>query len=340
MDQNYKREIIINQDENNKELSKKYGYYFNFDIKYSLLSQIFKDIQLVSQLVKSVHNNQLSDIIFIKGNNSYSIDSRFYLNYQKIIEFYIKVLDYVETDNSIQLKYLVYKTVPKSKSFIVNLVLFYINDKSSKLSFDIIISNNVALNQKIVDIIFKEININFIYLSQAIKNNKHQFLYYNSNIIESEFFLLTQIVKNIKLIDYTINGKFEKIGKEISDNNEKSCVHANELYKIILKKKNSLTEYINTYKVMLKSNLIKIRDDNIIIQYKVISDNNDSKLNIDSNMNNILTIYIRKITSNSSFILIKYAWDVFLKEDIIISIKNIINKIIRRIEKLCKIAKQ
>jgi hypothetical protein len=340
MDQNYKKEIINNQDENNKELSNKYGYYFNFDIKYSLLSQIFKDIQLVSQLVKSVHNNQLSDIIFIKGNNSYSIDSRFYLNYQKIIEFYIKVLDYVETDNSIQLKYLVYKTVPKSKSFIVNLVLFYINDKSSKLSFDIILSNNVALNQKIVDIIFKEININFIYLSQAIKSNKHQFLYYSSNIIESEFFLLTQIVKNIKLIDYTLNGKFEKIGKEISDNNEKSCVHVNELYKIILKKKNSLAEYINAHKVMFKINLIKIRDDNIIIHYKVVSDNNDRKSNIDSNMNNIVTIYIRKITSNSSFILIKYAWDVFLKEDIIISIKNIINKIIIRIEKLCKIAKQ
>ena len=53
-------------------------------------------------------------------------------------------------------------------------------------------------------------------------------------------------------------------------------------------------------------------------------------------MNNI----VRKITFNSLFILIKYLWDVSLKEDILISIKNIINKIIIRIEKLCKIAKQ
>lgn len=340
MDENNNKELMNNLDTNIKELSSKYINTFNFDIKYSLLSKIFKDIQLVSQLIKSVHNNQLGDIIFIKGNNSYSINSRFYLNYQKIIEFYIKVLGYVETENSIQLKYLVYKTVPKSKSFMVNLILFYINDKSSKLSLEIILSKNVVLIQKILDIIFNEININFIYLSQAIKNNKHKFLYYNSNIIESEFFPLSQIITNLKLIDYTINGKFERIEKEINENNEKSCIHLNEFYKLIFKKKNSLTEYINTHKVILKTNLIKIRDDNIIIQYKVISDNNDSKSNLDSIMNNIVTIYIRKITSNSSFILIKYLWDVSLKEDLLISIKNIINKIIIRIEKLCKIAKQ
>ena len=96
----------------------------------------------------------------------------------------------------------------------VNLILFYINDKSSKLSLEIILSKNVVLIQKILDIIFNEININFIYLSQAIKNNKHKFLYYNSNIIESEFFPLSQILTNLKLIDYTINGKFERIEKD------------------------------------------------------------------------------------------------------------------------------
>ena len=91
---------------------------------------------------------------------------------------------------------------------------------------------------------------------------------------------------------------------------------------------------------MLKINIIRIREDNIVIQYKIYSDNNDNKTNIDNITNNLITINIRKLTTNSFFILVKYVWDVPLKEDIILSIKNLINKIIIRIEKICKMSKQ
>ena len=335
--------IIIQKEKssniNNKDLSNRYMKNFDLDINYQLLSRIIKDIQLVFQLIKCIQINQLSDVIFIQGNNSYSIESRFYFNYRKIIDFYIKVIDFIETDNLTQIKYCVYKTIPKSNNFIVDLNLININNKSSKIAIEIILFNNIILCQKIVDIIFNEINLNFIYLSEAIKSKKYEFLYFSSNIIKNDFYSLTQIIKNIKLINYIINGKLEKITSEI-DNNEKSSIHVNEFYKVKLKKKNLISDYINNNNVFLKINIIKIKEDNIVIQYKIYSDNNDNKTNIDNITNNLITINIRKLTQNSFFILIKYVWNVSLKEDIILSIKNFINKIISRIEKICKISKQ
>ena len=343
MSETIKTKIKNKINENIKsETETKFFKYFNFDIKYQLLSKIIKDIQLISQLIKSIKNSQLSDIIFIKGNNSYSIDSRFYFNYRKFVDFYIKVMDFIEDDKLTKVKYLIYKTVPNSNNFMVNLTLFNANDVSSKLYIEIILFNNVTLNQKILDIIFIEFNYNFIYLIEAIKIKKQQYIYFNSIIFNCEFFPLTQIIKNRKLIEYIINGKFEKIRKETdySDyNSEQSFINVKEEYKIILKKKSIISDYINAYNVKFKINLIKIREDNMIVQYKIISDNN-KKNNKENNINNLVTINIRKLTPNSSFILIKYVWDVTINEDLILSIKNIFDKILSRIEKLCKIAQQ
>ena len=324
---------------NNKDLSNRYMNNFHFDINYQLLSRIIKDIQLVSQLIKCIQINQLSDIIFIQGNNSYSIESRFYLNYRKIIDFYVKVIDFIETENLTQIKYYVYKTIPKSNNFIITLNLNNVNNDCSKLTIEIILFSNINLCQKIVDIIFNELNLNFMYLSQSIKCKKYKFLYFSSNIIKNDFYSLSQIIKNIKLINYIINGKLEKISTDNNDNNDKTSIHVNEFYKVKLKK-NLISEYINIYNVMLKVNIIRIKEDNIIIQYKIYSDNNDNKTNVNNITNNLITINIRKLTSNSFFILIKYIWDVSLKEDIILSIKNFINKIIIRIEKICNISNQ
>ena len=336
MDENVETEKIIYKIENNKASEMKYSRCFNFDINYKLFSKIIKDIQLTSQLIKCVRNHQLSDIIFIKGNNSYSVDSRFYLNYRKFADFYVKVMEFTEDDLSTQIKYFVYKTAPISKNFNVNISLFNNNDISSKLCIEIIIFNDVALNPKIVDIIFNEFNVNYIYLLEAIRSNKQQYLYFNSNIINIKFYPLTQIIKNRKLINYLINGSFERIKKETDYYTGESFIGVNEEYKIILKKKNLISDYININNVKIKVNLIKNREDNFIIQFKVISNNNNDF----NDISNIITIYIRKLTSNSSFILIKYIWNVTLKEELISSIKNFINRILIRIEKLCKIAKQ
>ena len=48
---------------------------------------------------------------------------------------------------------------------------------------------------------------------------------------------------------------------------------------------------------------------------------------------------MRKLTSNSTFILVKFLWDNSLSENIILMIKKLMKKYLDRIEKLCKIAK-
>ena len=339
MKENIETEKMIDKNECKNDSEAKYSKYFNIDINYKLFSKIIKDAQLISQLIKCVNNSQISDVIFIKGNNSYSVDSRFYLNYRRFVDFYVKVMDFTEDDMSTQIKYFVYKTSPISKNFKFNISLYNSNDISSKLCIEIIIFNNVALNQKIVDIIFNELNVNINYLLEAIRSNKQQFLYFNSSIVNSDFFPLTQIIRNRKLIDYIINGTFERIKKEIDYNTGSSFINVKEEYKIILKKKKLISDYININNVKVHINLIKSKEDKLVVQFKTISDKSKNN-NENDNINNIITIYIRRLTSTSSFILIKYIWNVSMKEDLIVSIKKFINKILIRIEKLCKITKQ
>ena len=76
----------------------------------------------------------------------------------------------------------------------------------------------------------------------------------------------------------------------------------------------------------------------MIIQYKVILNNKDNDETNDNN--NIITICIRKLTTNSSFILIKYIWDFSLDVKLINSIKNFNKKCLHNIEKLSKTSKK
>lgn len=328
--------------QNDVNLHLKYKNIYNFDVKYELLSSIIKDFQLVSQLIKSMENNQMSDLIFIKGNSSYSVESRFYFKYRNIIDFYIKVLDYIETD-CIQIKYLVYKTRPSSNNFVVNINLFHTDEETSKLSIEILLSDNAKFSEKISSIIHNEFNLNFKYLVQAIKNNKQKSLHFCSAIVNSDFYALTQIIQNIKLIEYILHGKLEKIKNEYNqDDNSKdneSNIHVNDIYQINLKKKDIIYDYININNVILNINLIKVKGDYMLLQCKLLK-NNIHNIGISFKSNNLFSIIIRKLTSNSSFILIKYSWDFSLEEKLISSIRKYINKMINKIEKLCNKANQ
>lgn len=359
MNEMSKDKNVKNNNNNNKNyLTPEITYinYYTFDIRYELLLPIIKDIQISSQLIKFIKKHQLSDLIFIKGNNSYTIESRFYFNYRNIIDFYVKVIDVIQTDYFTQIKYHIYKTKPSSKEFIANVALFYIDEVSSKLSIEIILFNNITLNKKILNIIYNEFNLNFLYLSDAIKSNKIKNLAFCSSIVKNEFFVLTQIIQNVKLIEYIINGEFKKFQAEnndkevdlnlsnnsdlsnISINKDKSSfIRVNEKYIVLLKKKKDINDWLTLNNISFKIHLIKIKEDNLFIQFKPIINNNDNESNND---NNIITICIRKLTTNSSFIFIKYTWNLPLEENLINSIKSFNKKCIHNIEKLSKTAKQ
>ena len=344
---------------NSKEITSEISYlhYYAFDARYELLCPIIKDLQITSQMIKFIKKHQISDLIFIKGNNSYSVDSRFYFNYRNIIDFYIKVLDFIETDYFTKIKYYIYKTKPSSKEFIVNLTIFYNDEISSKISIEIILFNNSTLSTKILNIIYNEFNLNFTYLSQAIKNNKMQCFSFCSTIIKNEFYVLTQIIQNKKLIEYIINGEFKKFQKDIKsesksnnnndasknndkDNDDKSFIQVNEKYIVNLKKRKEINDLLNENNIVFKIQLIKIREDNLLIQFKALLNNIDDKNSDINSLSNILTICIRKLTTNSSFIFIRCSWDISIEENIINSIKNFINKCLHNIEKLSKTSKQ
>ena len=105
-----------NTEKDSPKPEKNYIYTYNFDIKYEVIKSIIKDFQKMSQLIKFIKDYQISDLIFITGDSSCSIDSRFYFNYREIIDFYSRVLDFQESDNFLKIIYYVYKTKPINKN--------------------------------------------------------------------------------------------------------------------------------------------------------------------------------------------------------------------------------
>ena len=334
-----------------QNLEKKYVYNYVFDIKYEIISPIIKDFQLVSQLIKYIQNNQISDLIFILGNNTFSLESRFYFNYRNIVDFYFKVEGFNENDYCTKIKYNIYKTKPISKKFYIILSLFRQKDNTSKLEIEIVLINDAFIYEKILNIIYNEFNYNFLYLSKAIKNMKHNSFAYNSAIIKNEFNVLSQIIQNKKLIEYIINGnleKFEEDKKEFygavdKDFKSDNFVHANDIYKVKLNLKKDKKDWLSYYNIKFKVETLRAKQDKISIHLKLLSDNKDIDANSNSNssnpINNIIYFNLRKLTNNSTFILIKFLWDKSLSENIILVIKNLMKKYIDRLGKLCKIAK-
>ena len=313
---------------------KNYIYTYNFDIKYEVIKSIIKDFQKMALLIKFIKDYQISDLIFIIGESTCSIDSRFYFNYRKIIDFYSRVLDFQESDNFLKIIYYVYKTKPINKNFGIVLSL-YENDKKAKLQIEIIPAMGMIILEKYLNIIYNEFDYNFLYLSLAIKLKKEKLLHFNSAIINNEFFVLSQIIQNIKLIEYLINRKLVN-NKKTDDNDKGKNIHLNDEYKIHLNKQKEDNQNNDFYFKIIN---FKSREDKLIIKIKLIfnaknKEKNDSNIN---SLDNIITINLTKITKNTTFILIKCILDSEHSDNYEIPIQKFLNKILCKIKKLSEL---
>ena len=325
-----------NTEKDSPKPEKNYIYTYNFDIKYEVIKSIIKDFQKMSQLIKFIKDYQISDLIFIIGESTCSIDSRFYFNYRKIIDFYSRVLDFQESDNFLKIIYYVYKTKPINKNFGIVLSL-YENDKKAKLQIEIIPAMGMIIQEKYLNIIYNEFDYNFLYLSLALKLKKEKLLYFNSAIINNEFFVLSQIIQNIKLIEYLINRKLININNKKTDDNDKGKnIHLNDEYKIHLNKQKEDNQNNDFYFKIIN---FKSREDKLIIKLKLIfnaknKEKNDSNIN---SLDNIITINLTKITKNTTFILIKCILDSEHSDNYEIPIQKFLNKILCKIKKLSEL---
>ena len=75
----------------------------------------------------------------------------------------------------------------------------------------IILLKDKGIIQRILKVIYGEFDYNILCLTQAIKGQKQNSFFFNSAIIKNEFNILSQIMQNVKLIEYMINGAFKKI---------------------------------------------------------------------------------------------------------------------------------
>ena len=321
---------------------KRYIYNYNFDIKYEILNPIIKDIQMISQLIQSIKDHQINDLIFITGNSSSTINSRFFCNYRKIIDFYANVIYFEERENLLKIIYHVYKTKPVCKKFLIMFSLIKI-EKKAKLEIEIFPGNNIIIPERILNAINNEFDYNFLYLSLAIKLKKEKSIFFNSEIIYDNFFILSQIIQNVKLMEYLINRKIINM-TEINNNDDNlklkrrnNYVQLNEKYKINLEKKKEFS--IND--IYLKVIYFKSKEDKLIIKLKLLPENKDQEniINNNNSLYNIITLNIIKITKSTTFIFIKCILNSNYNETKISSIKKGLKKIFCRIKKLSEISK-
>ena len=315
---------------------KNYIYTYNFDIKYEVIKSIIKDFQKMSQLIKFIKDYQISDLIFITGDSTCSIDSRFYFNYRIIIDFYSRVLDFQESVNFLKIIYYVYKTKPINKNFGIVLSL-YENDKKAKLQIEIIPAIGMIIQEKYLNIIYNEFDYNFLYLSLALKLKKEKLLHFNSAIINNEFFVLSQIIQNIKLIEYLNNRKLVNLNnRKTDDDNKGKNIHLNDEYKIHINKEKEDNQNNDLYFQIIN---FKSKEDKLIIKLKLIfnaknKEKNDSGINL---LDNIITINLTKITKKTTFILIKCILDSEHNDNYEIPIQKFLNKIFCKIKKLSEL---
>ena len=321
---------------------KRYIYNYNFDIKYEILNPIIKDIQMISQLIQSIKDHQINDLIFIKGNSSNTINSRFFFIYRKIIDFYANVIYFEERENLLKIIYHVYKTKPVCKKFLIMFSLIKI-EKKAKLEIEIFPGNNIIIPERILNAINNEFDYNFLYLSLAIKLKKEKSIFFNSEIIYDNFFILSQIIQNVKLMEYLINRKIINM-TEINNNDDNlklkrrnNYVQLNEKYKINLEKKKEFSRNDIYFKVIY----FKSKEDKLIIKLKLLPENKDQEniINNNNSLYNIITLNIIKITKSTTFIFIKCILNSNYNETKISSIKKGLKKIFCRIKKLSEISK-
>jgi hypothetical protein len=181
-----------------------------------------------------------------------------------------------------------------------------------------------------------------LYLSLAIKLKKAKSIFFNSDIINNNFFVLSQIMQNVKLIEYLINRKIINI-TDINSNdnnlklNKNKYVQLNERYKINLEKQKDIS--INN--ICFKIIYFKSKEDKLIIKLKLLSDNKtqESLINNNNCLYNVITVKITKITKNMSFVFIKSFLDSNYNENKMNTIKKGLKKIFGRIKKLSEISK-
>ena len=67
--------------------------------------------------------------------------------------------------------------------------------------------------------------------------------------------------------------------------------------------------------------------------------NKDVESNESNYLYNLISVQVRKLTSNTSFIFIKCVWNFNLTESLILEIKKLLKKCLSKIKKLCEMSK-
>lgn len=173
----------------------------NYKCKYNHIMLGCYNIILSCHLYREFENYKNLSYPFIIGGNIKRNGGKFMLRRPDlgVIMFY-EIMEYTITDYYSRFKYLIYKTIPETYSYIHQVELSYIDEDNCYLRSSIIFDNKVVLSEED----FKRILEFKIKLYKAIECSLRNFLILKfseiHSIIHCKIELIWKIIKNMKMI--------------------------------------------------------------------------------------------------------------------------------------------
>ena len=304
---------------------------FTFNHPFEIMSPIIRNIQTIGNLMNFIQSKIISDPIILKNKTNFEENTWFFFRYKKFIDIYMKIDEVIETDYFLKINYNIYKTSPKFIQFHFIFTLHYINENKCLLLFENILPQ-INIKTLFIQVNYIEFISNCNILSKAISLNKRFTFNNNGTVFNINYDFLQKLFTHYKLFRLLFPDikSIEKINEDNDENtSNEEVIKEEQTFKVQLKhfKKFNISSSEINVKVS-KSQILKTQS---LISFSL--QNNDNHINL--NENNQFIFFIKKITNNKTFFLLKTIYNNPIEEKLFNNYSYYTKKIIQNIKNIC-----
>ena len=304
---------------------------YTFNYPFEIMLPLIRNIQTVGNLMNFIQKKIISDPIILKGETSFEENTWFFIRYKQFIDIYMKIEEVIESEYFLRINYYLYKTSPKIIKFHLVFNLHFLNENQSLLIIETILPK-ININQNFIELIQSETNFNCNILSKSISLDKRYTFYNSGTVFDVKYDFLKKLCVHYKLFRLLFPDikSFEKINK---DNEvfyyDEEIIKEDQNFKIKIKHKD---KYNLPSEILLKISKSQLLKSQSLINF-TFSSYNDQENEINNNYKMIF--FLKRITKNKTFFLIKSTCNNPIKEEKFNKYSYFCEKILNNIKNIC-----
>ena len=303
---------------------------FTFNNPFEIMGPIIRNIQTIGNLMNFIESKIISDPIILKGETTFEENTWFFFRYKKFMDIYMKIDEVIESDYYLSINYNIYKTSPKFIQFHLIFHLHYINENESLFILENIFPQ-IDLNRLYIKLLNFEFISNCNILSKAISLNKRFTFNNNGTVFKINYDFLQKLFTHYKLFRLLFPDikSIEKINKDDDKvNSNEEIIKEEQNFKIQLKQFNKYNLPSEIFMKISKSQILKTQS---LISFSLQNYHNYINL-IEENK---FIFFIKKITSNKTFFLLKSIYNNPIEEKKFNDYSFYSKKLIHNIKNIC-----